>query len=130
VRLADIYQRYYDDTARASESVRTLALAGLAASWLFGGGDRIDLEHLNISRPLLLAGALFASTLVVDLAHSVVGGVLYRWYARRMETTVDPDDTVEVPAWLPRVPTSFYYAKIVLLAAGYVLLLQVLWSHL
>jgi hypothetical protein len=67
----------------------------------------------------------------VDLLHSIVGGLVYRGYARRIEDSVDPeDDTLTVPIWLPRVPASFYYAKVALLAAGYVVLLQVLWSHL
>ncbi len=130
MKVSDIYQRYYDFSAKASESVRTLSLAGLATVWLFGGGSQIDVHHIQVSPSLLVAGALFVTTLTVDFLHAAVGSLVFRGYARHLEPTVTKDQDLTVPNWLPRIPLGFYLAKIALLIAGYAVLLSVLWSSL
>lgn len=130
MKIGDIYQRYYDFSAKVGESVRSLSLAGLATVWLFGGGSQIDVHHIHVSRSLLVAGALFVTALTVDFLHGVVGSLVFRGYAHHLEPSVTKDEDVTVPAWLPRVPLGFYLVKIALLIAGYAVLLSVLWSSL
>jgi hypothetical protein len=131
LKLEAVFERYYELSRKASESVRTLALAGLAAVWLFSGGDQTDINDLNIPRALLVGGALFVTALTLDLLHSTVGSFMYgTWARRKVGSGIELDAGVELPSWLARVLWLFFVGKTSALIAGYVVLLWVLWVNL
>lgn len=123
--LGVLWERDQFFTARASETVRNSAIAGLAAAWLFSGSSDGDLSKLSTAPDgLLWAGAFFALTLGVDIAHYAVAATLFRNKAIEYENEGKVNtDVVELPPWIPDVIRGFWYAKTALLAVAYVILM-------
>jgi len=125
--IGDLYQEYRGYSAKASDGVRTLAIAGIAAVWLFTGATEGSLARIGDTPPLLLlAGVLFGLSLMFDVLHYVGGAYAYRRVARTGERVIHErkedlrlDSEAEVPDWLPRVPAAFFLAKIIALFLGW-----------
>lgn len=125
--LSTLWQRHKGLSGKASDHVRTSALAGLAVAWLFAGGSGGDLGKLATAPTgLLIAAAVFAASLAADILHYFVGAWVFRRLARECEDAGKvQDDQVEVPRWVPRVPYIFYNIKVWLLFTGYAVLVIV-----
>ena len=119
--LSTIWQRYREMSGFASGHVRTSALAGLAAAWLFTGASGGDLSKLATAPDgLLLAAGLFAASLSADILHYYIGAEIFRRVARAAEDEGKiKDNEVEVRRYVPLVPFIFYNVKVLLLFAGY-----------
>jgi len=120
---------YY--SGKASDNVRNSAIAGLVAVWLFSDGDDDGLSALK-SAPsgLLIAGALFALSLAVDIAHYFFAARTVANFTLDQEVIYkgpnDPPKGIDPPNdWMDRIEL-LYNAKTVLLFTGYMTLTIVL----
>jgi hypothetical protein len=122
IPLCKLWARRLELSGHASTHVRTTALAGLGVAWLFAGGTEGDLSTLaTASTGLLIAAALFATSLSADILQYFVGAEVYRSLARHYEKRYNKsgDDPVPNPPWAPIIPATFYNIKVVALFAGY-----------
>jgi hypothetical protein len=121
--LKDVRQRYYALTTKASEAVRTSAIAGLAAVWLFSGSSTGLSRLATAPDSLMLAGGLFALSLAFDILHYFAGGWTWRIYVRGQERKGKHDeDDLTWPRWIPAIPEILYTMKTVCLFVGYAIL--------
>jgi hypothetical protein len=121
VPLKALLDRNTELTGKASEHVRTSALAGLAVAWLFTGASEGDLSKLaSAPTGLLIAAALFAASLSGDILHYYLQARAFKTVARGYEKKGKvSSDQVELRTWVPGVGYFFYNAKVILLFAGY-----------
>lgn len=134
--LGDVRQQYTSYTAKASETVRNSAIAGLAGAWLFSGASDGELDKLATSPDgLLWAGAFFAATLGFDIAHYFSGGLAMGFRTkfaehadRKAGRKSDETRMITISPWLARIPRTFYVLKVVCLIVGYVFLAAVLFN--
>ncbi len=127
--LSSVWSDYRTYTSHASETVRTSAIAGLAAVWLFSGAQNGDITKIGAAPDtLVLGGAFFALSLALDILHYTSGAVCLRHFAKDQEDNHNKsgDDAVDVPKWVPGVPTSFFGTKILALFLGYACVVWVL----
>ena len=68
-------------SARVSESVRTLSLAGLGVVWILAGGTL-----RGLTKDLLWCALLLVVTLAVDFAHYVIGHAVWNRFIERAES--------------------------------------------
>lgn len=125
--LEEVWSRHQFFSGKASDHVRTSALAGLAVAWLFTGASEGDLTKLETApEGLLLAAGLFAASLAADILHYFLGAWKFRKLAKTYEAAGKTDaDLVEIPLGVPRVPYVAYNVKVWLLFIGYVVLVLV-----
>jgi len=67
-------------SARVSESVRTLSLAGLGVVWILAGGSL-----QGLARDLLWCALLLVVALAADFAHYVIGHAVWDRFIERAE---------------------------------------------
>lgn len=67
-------------SARVSESVRYLSLAGLGVVWILAGGSL-----QGLARDLLWCALLLVATLALDFAHYVIGHAVWDRFIERAE---------------------------------------------
>lgn len=128
--LSALWARRTYLSGEASTHVRTSALAGLAVAWLFAGGTSGDLSTLATAPTgLLIAAAVFAASLGSDILHYYAGAEVFRHVARRAEKRGKSHEApVTLHPVVPGVLALFYNLKVVLLFAGYVVLVIVFLS--
>lgn len=125
MKLSNFRDSYYHYTDKASEVARKLAFAGIAIVWLFRMGDGVD---SRLPRPLLLPVLLFAVALALDLLHYVYGGVAWGIFCRSKEKKGHRGDSdLDAPRWMNCPTHGFFYAKIVSVVVGYVMMIAFLW---
>lgn len=119
--LSELWQRRDLLSGKASDHVRTSALAGLAVAWLFAGASEGDLSKLATApKGVLVAAGLLAAGLAADILHYYLGAWAFRHLAKDYESKGKVDtDLVEVPLWVPRVPNGLYNLKVPLLFVGW-----------
>lgn len=108
-------------SGKASESLRTLALGGLATVWLFkrelSTGPSLDPEFLPSVAFLSLA-------LGLDLMHYVVGALIWHYFLTEQEKKkkANEEKLIVAPNSKRVVVDCFFYAKVGSIVIAYVLL--------
>jgi hypothetical protein len=121
--LQDYRETFYTFSGKASDLNRQLAFAGIAIIWLF---KKDNFVGLSIPRELLWPGALIVLSLVF---HYVVASVIWRYFYRSQEKTgVDEDKVLTHETYLELPIYFFFGAKIIIVLAAYVLLVNYFWS--
>jgi hypothetical protein len=124
--LQDYRETFYTFSGKASDLNRQLAFAGIAIIWLF---KKDNFVGLSIPRELLWPGALIVLSLVLDMLHYVVASVIWRYFYRSQEKTgVDEDKVLTHETYLELPIYFFFGAKIIIVLAAYVLLVNYFWS--
>ncbi len=124
--LDDLWADVRELTAKLSDVTRTAAYAGLGVIWIFKTGDS---AQYRLDRSLLLAGALLAFALALDVLQYAVTVALRWWHARAEERARGVDyrgKDIDLPARLNRAPYALFALKVALVGAGYVVLLHYL----
>jgi hypothetical protein len=122
-------------TKQASENSRKLDFLGFGLLALFGGLKKSSFEFpIHLPDQLVVAGVLLTTALLADLLQYVYGSLAFAWFGRRLErkASKDPDwKPPEVfPAWINWATNLFFWSKIALTAAAWVLLLVHLFDNL
>jgi hypothetical protein len=105
--------------------VRQLAFAGIAVIWIF----KVPTENsAKVPGALVLPGLLLIGALAFDLLHYAVGTAIYGIANRGAHGRgIEEGQTMPTNS-LWNLPTLvFFWGKILLVAAGYVLILAYLW---
>jgi hypothetical protein len=124
--LQDYRETFYTFSGKASDLNRQLALAGIAIIWLF---KKDNLSGLSIPRELLWPGVLIVLSLGLDMLHYVVASVIWRYFYRSQEKAgVDEDKVLTHETYLEWPIYFFFSAKIIIVLAAYVLLVNYFWS--
>lgn len=114
-------------TAKASDIVRQLALAGIAVVWLFGSHGS---SHLALEGNLILPLTTLALTLLFELLQYVVGGETWKVFFRKMEKMArengDADSEIKAPRKYNLPIYFFYWGKLVLVLFSYMLIINYL----
>jgi hypothetical protein len=117
----DIWARVDAYTQKASDNVRTYAIAGLAGVWLFTGlseGSLTDIQ--KVPALFIISGGVFAAALAMDVLHYVVGGYAYRrWLLEPAQRAKKDTEDVILPSRVRAWPFTFYYAKLLSCAVAY-----------
>jgi hypothetical protein len=129
--LKDVKDAYEGLSAKASDIVRQLALAGIGIAWLFrnttGGVDRLDPKLIDASFLIVFA-------LLFDLLQYLVSGTIWLVYFRHKEKQkpkLKPETEFEAPPSLNWPNFAFFYLKAAALFAAYVLyIIPYLWWRL
>ncbi len=117
--LRDIWNQYADYTKAASDSARQLALAGIAVVWLF----KVDAgASVHLDRGPLWAGIAFVLSLACDLLQSVTGTIVFLSLGNLRERGPKSEQNADYPEHILRPIDLFFWAKIILVLAGYGLL--------
>lgn len=121
--LDDLWSDVRELTGKLSDVARQAAYAGFAVIWIFKTGDATT-YHLD--RSLIAAGVLLALALSLDLAQYACNAAL-RWVHARNEEKLRGVDykgkDITLPKRLNRIPYALFAVKVMLVAAGYVVLL-------
>jgi hypothetical protein len=124
--LQDYRETFYTFSGKASDLNRQLAFAGIAIIWLF---KKDNLSGLSIPRELLWPGVLIVLSLALDMLHYVVGSVIWRYFYRSQEKAgVNEDKVLTHETYLEWPIYFFFSAKIIIVLAAYVLLVNYFWS--
>ena len=126
MKLSDYRQVYYEFSGKASEIARNLAFAGIALIWVFRVGETAP----RVPEPLLLPAVALVAGLTFDLIHyvwaTVAWGTFHRYHEKRA-TERDPE--LDAPAWINRVTTTFFVAKLLSVSTAYVFILLYAWGQ-
>lgn len=122
MKLEDARQAYYDKADKASEISRQLSLAALAIVWIF----KADLPNGQLAVPplLLWASLIAVAALAFDLFHYAYGALAWGRYHRYKEQQDGINEKTEflAPAWMNWPAIFFFWGKLALAVACYVLL--------
>src|SRR5271155_4941857 len=109
MQLGDIRAAYEGLSAKASEIVRQLSLAGVAVVWLFKAGGA---DSPQLALPLVRAALFFFLALVLDFLQYLSGTMIWHIYFDRrqnqgmkLEEEVSPSARLNWPTWI------IFYAK-------------------
>lgn len=116
--LSEYLDRFYSDSATASDKIRTAAFAGIALVWVF----RMDSATtpklpVELIPPALCFAAAIAADVLQYLSGTVVWGLFHRFHEKRLEgrgVELDHSPWLTVPAW------TFFVMKALATALGYV----------
>lgn len=128
MKLSKYREKSNEYTAKASEIVRQLSLAGVAIIWLFKSSSQ---ESDNSGQPLIdryliIPLISLSIALLVDLVQYIIGGQIwinfFRGKEKEYENNIDDPD-IKAPDNL-RIPIYIcYYLKILLLVFSYIFLI-------
>ena len=129
MKREDVRQIYDDSTSTLSEVIRKHALAGIAALWLVRTGDTKGIVVYD--RALQFSLALFVMALSLDLLQYAYKSAAWGIYNRRKECQDTPaDQEFQAPAQINWPTLFFFWFKVGLTAAGYIIFLCVLGRQL
>lgn len=119
MKLREIREAYEDLSRTCSSTVRSLALSGIAISWLF-----IKEEMYGCSKLLyILAMVLFVFSLFADLMQSYsLSTAWYKFYVEKREQGVTEDDEVKEPEEENKHGWFLYRFKLIMLIGGYLMI--------
>lgn len=114
---------FYDDTAKLSELVRNLALAGIGLIWIFKNGDLTQkIIPVELIQPLkYIVLGLFLDLLQYSW-RAVTNYIVYRvneWKYDHKKLTKEEISDVSVHVIIPFITWVFFIAKIVFIAMAY-----------
>lgn len=118
MKLADAIKAQEEYSARASENVRFLALAGIGFVWLFSN-QKVE----GLAKDLLFAALALVIVLCVDFLQYLVGAQIWERFVSDQERAGHQrEDTVAAPRTIHRPIYALYWCKVAVLAIGYILL--------
>ncbi|MBP6276481.1 MAG: hypothetical protein KA393_03630 [Limnohabitans sp.] len=121
MKLSKIREDYYYFSGKASEVTRQLSLAGIAVIWIFKSEAQ---NQLAIPKQVLEPLTLFIGSLAVDLMQYVIASLVWGAFARFHEKRgVKDSGEVIAPNYFNYPAIVFFWTKIALAIAGYILLL-------
>jgi hypothetical protein len=128
MRLKDYLEAYHEFSGKTSEVNRQLALAGIAAIWLFGGSAS---SQPTVAAEFVLPGMLFVASLACDLLQYLTASLIWKVFHRiRERSGIRPDEDVKAPSVFSHILEIYFYTKVALTVAGYAIVLVLLWSRM
>ena len=122
MKLSGARELYYFFSGKVSDIVRQMALAGIAIIWVFR-----DPTQMRVPRELITPAILIVAGITLDLFHYVAGTLVWGIYARRQEKTGRKDDENVSPSARINYPSLlFFWTKIPVVLAAYILILKFL----
>jgi hypothetical protein len=123
MKLSDVRSASDTFSGKASEIVRSLALAGIAVIWVF----KTDGQDGTINLPSKLWWGAFAiiSAVGFDLLHYITGSLtwsIFHWYKEKRQKTKETTE-FDAPNQINLGTVVCFWAKIVAIAIGYGLIL-------
>jgi hypothetical protein len=124
MKLSDYKKKSEEYTSKASDIVRQMLLGAIGLVWLFKDPDNsiTRIDHFLLY-PLLTVSA----GLIFDLLQYVVAGKIWKDFFVKNEKHVkhseDTDPEVKAPRRFNRVIYIFYWGKIFLMVATYLLII-------
>lgn len=126
-RMSDDTLEWLEDkrleaTVQASNQARNLAVAGVAAVWLFSSEYFLHGKGSKPAGSLLIAGGLFAFALGLDLIQLAIRALGLTNYLEKTAFTRNAEGNlvVEIPAWITKWTRWPFVGKIALCIAGYI----------
>jgi hypothetical protein len=127
MQLKEYLNKYREYSGKASDSSRQLAFAAIAVIWVFknpAGSTPI------LPSKLVLAAFFMVLSLGCDLFQYIAGSLIWKIFHRIKEKQgVKADADVKASPWLSNLIWVFFFAKIVFLIVGYILILTFLWGR-
>jgi hypothetical protein len=120
IDLDEARSRYSAASAKASDVARQLAFAGVAIVWLFNGTALGD-YGLRLASDLRWPGALLVLSLLLDFLHAAYQAALWG-VVHRTNEKAGKTRNIDVSVFALWPVVGLFWAKLVLLGAGYVLL--------
>lgn len=119
MKLREIREAYEDLSRTCSSTIRSLALSGIAISWLF-----IKEEMYGCSKLLyILAMVFFVFSLFSDLMQSYsLSTAWYKFYRKKREQGVKEEEEVNEPEEENNNAWFMYRFKLIMLIGGYVMI--------
>lgn len=123
--LKEFRTYHYDVTVKVSENTRAFALAAIAIVWIFKvqSGEQFFIP-LALKWPLFLSLLALCADFLQHLVRSIIWYRIFRNKESELEKKLITEDeelfesnSVNLPAYI------FYYLKIILLFAAYILLI-------
>lgn len=124
----DIQDRFASDSRRASEGVKTSALAGVAAVWIVSQTHKDGTATLfSHSRYFEFAALLFIISLALDLFHAFASSFVFWKLTQDLDAKYENDKVGlnsehRLPTWATWIPWSFYVLKAIALLTATILL--------
>ncbi|HEV2321853.1 MAG TPA: hypothetical protein VGT42_05760 [Gammaproteobacteria bacterium] len=125
--LSDYLASYYELSGKASDVARQLAFAGIAVIWVFHQGQG---GAVAVPASLIGPAVLFIGGLACDLLQYVSGTLIWGAFHRVQEQRLGADSKkpLTAPAYFNWPSLFFFWSKLALILAGYLLLLHYLLS--
>ena len=119
MKLREIREAYEDLSRTCSSTIRSLALSGIAISWLF-----IKEEVYGCSKLLyILAMVFFVFSLFSDLMQSYsLSKTWYKFYSEKRKQGVKEEEEVNEPEEENKYGWFLYRFKLIMLIGGYVMI--------
>lgn len=119
MKLREIREAYEDLSRTCSSTIRSLALSGIAISWLF-----IKEEVYGCSKLLyILAMVFFVFSLFSDLMQSYsLSQTWYKFYSEKRKQGVKEEEEVNEPEEENNNAWFLYRFKLIMLIGGYVMI--------
>ena len=128
MKLEEYRKKYYEASAKTSELVRQLGLAGIAVIWVF----KADQGGKEILNPLLLrAGVFIVVALGLDLLHYIYRTLawgLFTWSKERQGLTSDV--ILKAPRKVNWASIALFWGKIIAMLVAYYYLIRFLYERL
>jgi hypothetical protein len=128
MHLSDARKAFEEFSGKASERSRQLSLAGIAIVWVFRPENSVGIGvPAGLLPPALFFSLSLGSDLLQYLAATVAWGTFHRVNELKRQNPAD-DPVLLAPRWINWPQTTFFIAKLVFVAVGYVLLLLFVWG--
>lgn len=118
MKLKDVREAYYFHTAKLSDVVRQLSLAGVGLIWIFR--TETGKNSQEVPEALIRAAACIFLSLAFDLLHYATSAITWGLYNRRKEKSVSEEQEFKAPVWFNRIPIGLVIAKTVAMAVAYI----------
>src|ERR1043165_3513851 len=119
MKLSEFRKKSNEYTAKASEIVRQLSLAGIAIVWLFHNTVLANNQPL-LDKYLIIPLILLCSALLSDLLQYIIGGEIWIAFFRKKERQfkkANTDPEIGASPDLSKPIYLFYYLKMILMTA-------------
>jgi hypothetical protein len=130
IPISELWDRYYTNSARASDIARQLSFAGIALIWVVRPIPPKE-GGLGIPRSLVLAVILIVVALACDFLQYFVATTIWHVFAHRKERTCGSlEQKIECPRQLTWPQEVFFHLKVLAVLAAYALLAVYLWPRI
>ncbi|MBN1786982.1 MAG: hypothetical protein JW806_01155 [Sedimentisphaerales bacterium] len=123
MKVKDYKRDYYEFSGKLSDNARKLAFAGIAIVWIFKQEKNGIFTLPNL---LKLAMLMFVITLSFDLLQYICQTMIWGFFHRYYEKKFGEDYELTAPRYLNWPAILFFWAKVIVLVAGYVFILTFL----
>ena len=126
--LTEWKKDYTDATTKASDISRNMALAGIAAIWVFKNTDNQPIIPDALVFPLLL----LVIALLLDFTQYFIKGwiwyIFFKIYERKVKKGTAIEHDIEAPEILPGIINIFYLVKFIPLVWAYIRIILYFYS--